>query len=164
MNAREIMTLTMVAPTSDAPSRETKLFDPLGLVRLAEDECWGFLERHRLGRVAFIHLDQPAIFPVNYCLDDRSVVFRTGQGSKLGAATGARQAAFEVDEAVESLESGTSVVVHGRLRRITDRDEVEQLRRLPLRPWAAGKRDDFVRLEPQYVTGRRIEPAGPPIT
>ena len=130
--------------------------DPQGILRLDEAECWRFLARHWLGRVAVIHFDQPEVFPVTYVVDDGSIVFRTGPGTKLVlAATGAR-AAFEVDEASKLLETGTSVVVHGNLFEVTDPDERLSLAELPLRTWAPGDRDHFVRVEARFVTGRRL--------
>ena len=129
-----------------------------GLLRLDEDECWRFLERQSLGRVAVVHFGDPMVFPVNYALDGRSVVFRTAPGTKLAFAAQGRAVGFEVDEADELFESGTSVVVHGRLHRVIDRSEVARLDRLPLRTWAPGKRDHYVRVEPSRVTGRRIAP------
>lgn len=110
----------------------TKGFDDQGLIRMDEEGCWRFLARHYLGRVGLMHLDNPMVFSVNYALDGRSVVFRTAPGTKLRlAATGVR-VAFEVDEATELFETGTSVVVHGALHEVRHRDELERLRRLPL--------------------------------
>jgi nitroimidazol reductase NimA-like FMN-containing flavoprotein (pyridoxamine 5'-phosphate oxidase superfamily) len=40
----------------------------------------------------------PAIIPVNYRFIDGAVVFRTGTGLKLAAATGGEVVAFEVDD------------------------------------------------------------------
>jgi nitroimidazol reductase NimA-like FMN-containing flavoprotein (pyridoxamine 5'-phosphate oxidase superfamily) len=48
-----------------------------------------------VGRLAVVAGDQPEIFPVNY-LDHGSIVFRTGEGTKLAIAIG-RLVAFEVD-------------------------------------------------------------------
>jgi nitroimidazol reductase NimA-like FMN-containing flavoprotein (pyridoxamine 5'-phosphate oxidase superfamily) len=129
-----------------------------GLLTLDEDECWAFLERHALGRVAVVHFGDPMVFPVNYGLDGRSVVFRTGPGTKLAFAAQGRAASFEVDEADELFSSGTSVVVHGRLHRVMRRDELARLDRLGLRAWAPGNRDDYVRVTASRVTGRRIAP------
>ncbi len=136
----------------------TEPLEASDLLRLDEGECWRFLERHSLGRVAVVHFGDPMVFPVNYALDGHSVVFRTAPGTKLAFAAQGRTAGFEVDEADELFESGTSVVVHGRLHRVIDREQVAWLDRLPLRTWAPGRRDHYVRVEPIRVTGRRIAP------
>lgn len=130
--------------------------DAYGLIRLDEDECWEFLARHFLGRVALVHMGQPMVFPVNYALDGTSVVFRTAPGTKLATAAAGHRVAFEVDEASELFETGTSVMVHGTMRQVTDPAERVRLASLPIRVWAPGDRDHFVRVEPSWVSGRRI--------
>ncbi|MET0902575.1 MAG: pyridoxamine 5'-phosphate oxidase family protein [Acidimicrobiales bacterium] len=135
---------------------EAERFDAQGILRLDEDECWRFLKRHWLGRVGLVHLDQPMVFPVSYALDGRAVVFRTAPGTKLSLAGVGVPAVFEVDEASKLFETGTSVMVHGALHEVTDRGERERLSWLPLRTWAPGDRDHFVRIDPHSVTGRRI--------
>jgi nitroimidazol reductase NimA-like FMN-containing flavoprotein (pyridoxamine 5'-phosphate oxidase superfamily) len=131
-------------------------FDAQGILRLEEDECWRFLARHWLGRVGLVHLDQPMIFPVGYVIDRQSVVFRTAPGTKLSLAGMGAPAVFEVDEASELFETGTSVMVHGTLHEITRPDERERLGSLPLRTWAPGDRDHLVRIDARSVSGRRI--------
>ncbi len=130
--------------------------DEWGLIRLDEAQCREFLGRHTLGRVAVVHMSHPQVFPVNYALDGAAVVFRTAPGTKLAAAVMGRPAVLEVDEADALFETGTSVMVHGALHLVTDPSEQERLRRLPIRPWAPGARDHLVRLEPGWITGRRI--------
>lgn len=130
--------------------------DAYGLVRMSDDQCWAFLDVHHLGRLAVVDQGQPMVFPVNYALDGRSVVFRTSPGTKLTAAALGRDAVFEVDEASELFETGASVMVHGTVREVTDRDERQRLQRLPLRTWAPGGRDHLVRVEPRWLSGRRI--------
>jgi hypothetical protein len=130
--------------------------DVPGLVRLDAAACWRFLGRHDLGRVAVVRFERPVVYPVNYALDGRSVVFRTAPGSKLLAASNAQPAVFEVDEADELFKTGTSVMVHGQIVEVADPDERDRLRQLPIRPWAPGPRDHFVRVEPEWISGRQI--------
>ena len=130
--------------------------DEYGLIRMDVDECWEFLARRSLGRVGLIHLDDPMVFPVNYLLDDRSVVFRTAPGTKLSIAGSARPVVFEVDEATELFEAGTSVMVHGTMHEVMNGVERDRLAKLPLRMWAPGDRDHIIRIEPDRVSGRQI--------
>jgi len=39
-------------------------------------------------------------------------------------------------------------------------DELESLRHVPLRPWAPGVRDHYVRIRPELLTGRRLRFGG----
>jgi uncharacterized protein len=130
--------------------------DPQGLLRLDDDECWRFLAKHFIGRVAVVDHGLPMIFPVNYIVDGESIVFRTAPGTKLAMARLGRDAAFEVDEVFGLFETGASVMVHGTLHAVTARDEKAGLMAMPLRPWAPGARDHVVRLRPAWVSGRRI--------
>ena len=138
----------------------TDRFDRLGLVRMDEEACWRFLAQHRLGRAGLVHMASPMVFPVNYVLDGRSVVFRTGPGTKLALSAIGVRVAFEVDEADQAFGSGTSVVVHGTLHEITDPEDLARARALPLRAWATGERDHFIRVSAERVTGRQF-PAPP---
>ncbi|GGX76966.1 hypothetical protein GCM10010515_51230 [Streptomyces fructofermentans] len=65
--------------------------------------------------------------------------------------------AFEADRIDDAFSSGWSVLVRGQARIVTD---PEQIRRLDAEafsaPWAGGRRDLWVRVEPRTVTGRRI--------
>lgn len=130
--------------------------DEYGQIRLADEECWQFLAKHSIGRIGIVQHGWPMIFPVNYALDGESVVFRTAPGTKLDVASAGGQVAFEVDETFDVLETGTSVMVHGELHRVTKRSERERLEALGPRTWAPGHRDHFVRVTPVWVSGRRI--------
>ena len=130
--------------------------DAYGLIRLGEDECWDFLAAHFIGRVGLVHMGHPMVFPVNYAVDGRSVVFRTAPGTKLATAAAGHMVAFEVDEASELFETGTSVMAHGTMHEVIDPDERARLAPLPIRVWAPGDRDHLVRIEPSWVSGRRI--------
>jgi nitroimidazol reductase NimA-like FMN-containing flavoprotein (pyridoxamine 5'-phosphate oxidase superfamily) len=123
---------------------------------LDQDECRRLLTERHLGRLAIPDFGGPVIFPVNYLVDQDLIVFRTGPGSKLDAATEFEQVAFEVDAVEEATRTGWSVVVLGTLAEITDPADLARLRALPLYPWAPGEKTRYVRVRPRKVTGRRI--------
>ena len=147
--------MIVVASREPVASDRAEL-DQVGLLRLSEEACWRFVERHHLGRVGIIHFDRPLIYPVNYAVDGHIVIFRTAPGTKLVSAALGEVATFEVDEADPLFESGTSVMVHGHLHEVTDPKERARLLRLPLHPWAPGDRDHVVWIEPDWVSGRQI--------
>jgi uncharacterized protein len=132
---------------------------------LPDDECRRLLGERHLGRLALVDADGPVILPVNYTLDEGSVVFRTDPGSKLDAAAAGATVAFEVDAADERDRTGWSVVVRGQAGEVSELAELERLRALPLYPWAPGAKARYVRIRPTSVTGRRIAlPADLPFT
>lgn len=103
----------------------------------------------------------PAILPVNYAVHDNAVVFRTGAGSKLAAATREAVVAFEADSFDADTKSGWSVMVVGRSRLVEDDSEIERLAKLDLGTWVTTEPEHFVRIDLTQVTGRRLQPDGP---
>ena len=131
-----------------------------GLELLDETECLGLMARASVGRVGVTVGALPAIFPVNFALSDGAVVFRTGEGTKLAAATDQAVVAFEVDDWDPVEHTGWSVLAVGKACVVDDPDEVARLRRLPLGPWAGGTREHFVWMPVEFVSGRRIDHTG----
>lgn len=127
-----------------------------GLELLDEAECRALIGRAGVGRVAVTIEALPAIFPVNFVVSDDAVVFRTSPGTKLAAATAHAVVAFECDEMQSFERSGWSVLVVGMARAVTDPDVAERLSRLPLAPWVEGRRDNFVQIGIEFISGRRI--------
>lgn len=130
----------------------------IGLAELSEAECRELLERHRprLGRLSFVDNGWPLILPVNFVADGRVLWFRSAPGGKLMAALRIQQVTFQLDHVETTWEQGWSVLAFGRLRLITDDDEIAAAQQLPLRPWAAGDRPHFLRLDVDQLTGRRL--------
>jgi nitroimidazol reductase NimA-like FMN-containing flavoprotein (pyridoxamine 5'-phosphate oxidase superfamily) len=130
----------------------------IGLATLSADECRALLVTHRpqLGRLAFIAGDWPLVLPMNFAVDGNVVYFRSAAGSKLDAAVRCDRVAFQVDHVDEVWEEGWSLLACGHLRVVDDPDELAQVRRLPLRPWAGGDRPYFLRLQIVSLSGRRI--------
>lgn len=127
-----------------------------GLELLDTDQCLDLVARATVGRVGVTVGALPAIFPVNFALSEGAVVFRTGEGTKLAAATDQAVVAFEVDDWDPLEQTGWSVLAVGKARVVDDPEDVVRLRRLPLAPWAGGTREHFVRMPIEFVSGRRI--------
>ena len=53
---------------------------------LSETECWHLLASLTLGRLVTSVDAQPEIFPVNFVVQRRTVLFRTAEGTKLVSA------------------------------------------------------------------------------
>lgn len=129
---------------------ETDGNDPI--VPLDEDTTWGYLDSASVGRLATALGEQPDIFPVNYVVDGMSIVFRTAEGTKLAEMVLNRNVAFEADGWDE--QGGWSVVLRGKAERITDADELARAEKLPLRPFLATAKTNFVRIAPGTISGR----------
>ena len=122
---------------------------------LDESECWELLAHADVGRLAVDIAGQPDIFPINFVVDKSGIVFRSAAGTKLAGAVLNRLVAFEID-GYEPLErTAWSVVVKGEARPIERMQEVFDAEDLPLFPWLAWDKPNFVRIEPMVVTGRR---------
>jgi nitroimidazol reductase NimA-like FMN-containing flavoprotein (pyridoxamine 5'-phosphate oxidase superfamily) len=136
--------------------------DRNGLEVLPREECLRLVTSAHIGRVAISVDALPAVFPVNYVVDDGRIVFRTAEGTKLDAATANAVVAFEVDSVDPIYHTGWSVLVQGLAREITDPRALERARKLPLRPWANHGRDRFVQVSTDVVSGRRLsQPPAP---
>jgi nitroimidazol reductase NimA-like FMN-containing flavoprotein (pyridoxamine 5'-phosphate oxidase superfamily) len=98
----------------------------------------------------------PAIFPVNYRVIDGAIVFRTAPGSKLSAAAEGAVVAFEVDDYQLTDRSGWSVLAVGRAEVVDDPELAGKARLAHLEPFADGSRATMVRIEPTFVSGRRL--------
>ncbi|MCQ9131673.1 MULTISPECIES: pyridoxamine 5'-phosphate oxidase family protein [Streptomyces] len=123
---------------------------------LSRTECGDLLSTHGVGRLAVPTEHGPVIVPVNYSVVDGTIVFRTAQGATPSLAAGC-PVAFEIDRIDDAFSQGWSVLVRGHGRRVTDPGEAQLLaRRAHSTPWAGGRRDVWVRVEPYAVTGRRI--------
>ncbi len=127
---------------------------PDPVVRLSEEECWDFLRSQELGRLAVSVAGVPDMFPINFAIDGRTVVFRTAPGTKLLELAANQYVAFEADE--WNVDEGTSVVIRGRARLLESAPELDEASRLDLHPWIPAEEPVLVRIQPATVTGRRL--------
>jgi nitroimidazol reductase NimA-like FMN-containing flavoprotein (pyridoxamine 5'-phosphate oxidase superfamily) len=119
-------------------------------------QCLDLLDRVRVGRLVFTEGALPAVQPVNFRLWRNDIVIRVAGGPKLDAATNHHVVGFEADELDPELRSGWSVTVIGHASHITDIDELMEVSGTFLEPWVAGRRDHFIRIRAERVTGRRF--------
>lgn len=125
------------------------------LQELSVDECLTRLQQHQLGRLVYTMEDELQIRPLNYALYQGQIIIRTGYGDLLDAVD--RQSVlFEVDDAEPPTSSPWSVIVRGVAEEIWRPDELQVMRDLPLRPWAPGSRDHYLRIISSAMTGRRL--------
>src|SRR5947207_1756875 len=94
---------------------------------LSEDESWNRLSGVALGRLVTSFADEPEIFPVNFAVQDRTVLFRTAEGTKLFSAVAHRTVVFEADD--HNVAEGWSVIVRGRAKLLKTDAEIAEAER-----------------------------------
>lgn len=133
-----------------------------GVEVLDREQCLDLLETVRVGRLAFTEGALPTVQPVNFRVHDGQVVIRVAGGTKLAAAVANAVVAFQADTLDPDLRAGWSVTVVGHASLVSEVAELVAMAGIWLRPWAPGRRDHFVRIQTERVTGRRLRPAGHP--
>lgn len=135
---------------SDGPN-----YDHHGLEILDQSECLRLLQTVDFGRVAVTYNALPLILPVSFALLAGEVVFATGPGTKLAAATERAVIAFEADQADLAGGTGWSVCITGMAEEITDPDERQRAAALGLTPMIPIDRPRYVRVRTELSSGRR---------
>jgi uncharacterized protein len=128
---------------------------------LPERECWDLLAAMTLGRLVTCVDGRPEIFPVNYVVQRRTILFRTAEGTKLVSTAINNNVVFEVDD--HNVAEGWSVIVKGRARSLRTNEDLEEAERAQLLPWTASEKSHYVRVLPDMVTGRRFQFGSPPM-
>lgn len=124
---------------------------------LGPEDCLELLREEPVGRVALTARALPVVLPVNFALLDGDVVWRSAQGTKLNDASTGFVVAFEADHFEPDHKQGWSVMIQGLAHVITDVEELDRAKELPLEPWALdGVADRYVCLVPNIVTGMRV--------
>lgn len=126
------------------------------LEELSEDECWNLLKHKDVGRLAVSIAGKPDIFPVNYRVEDETILVKTAAGLKLAASVLGTAVAFEVDALDELHQLGWSVVVRGSAVEVVGTEERLAADRQLIVPWAAGPKDRYLRIHSDHITGRRL--------
>lgn len=121
---------------------------------LSETESWHLLSSVALGRLVTSVDGEPAIFPVNFVVQHRTVLFRTAEGTKLVSAAINNQVLFEADE--HDVAEGWSVIVKGSARILRTDEEIDEAERAQLLPWTATVKQHYVRIRALSITGRRF--------
>lgn len=136
-----------------APATETGSVN----TELRYAECLDLLLESTVGRVAVCSPAGPRIIPVNYRVDEASLVFRTRPHGTLGTYGPNARVAFEIDRLDHQFQTGVSVIALGRLDVIDDPEEIARLAvaRTP-EPWAGGRRQLLLRLPWDALTGHRV--------
>lgn len=129
------------------------------LEHLPRRECFELLSLSPVGRIGVLVDSAPEIYPVNYVVDDHSIVFKTDHGSKLRGLLRSPAVCFEADGFDHDEHVGWSVLVKGRAEEIRGPEETRRAEQLPLRLWPIGDKTHWIRIHAVEVSGRRIRPS-----
>ena len=161
----EVADVRAGTPVTDDTDANGETFDrnPAAVEILDADECWALLRSIRVGRLAMCADGRPLIFPVNYVVDGRSIVFRTAPGTKLAAAPRSRRRLRD-----RRLRRSHPGGVERDRQRPRDRDHRARRGRivgdslgLPLFPWDVVPKSHFLRIAADEASGRRFQPSSP---
>jgi len=133
---------------------DTKRADQMEILDVAE--CLRLLRSAQVGRLGIAIMNVPDIFPVNFVVDDGTVVFRTAEGTKFAAAVLGTAVAFEVDGYEPDAGEAWSVVLKGHAVEIEGMYELFDAQELPLFPWHNSPKYRYVRILSDEITGRRF--------
>lgn len=124
------------------------------VTQLGDEEAWELLGRQEVGRLATTAGGVLDIFPITYVVDGKTLVFRTGPGTKLIELTINDHVVFEIDH-YDDVE-GYSVVVHGVAEQLEQMAEIDRVQTLPLPSLFPTDRPRFVRIFPERISARRF--------
>ena len=127
-----------------------------GMQILTSEECWDLLQGEPVGRLAVAVAGEVDIFPINYVVHDRALVFKTAEGSKLAALAANSRVSFEIDGYSPESGQAWSVVMKGLAQSLQRFSDIYSAEELPLFPWNASPKQWFVRVTPREMTGRRF--------
>src|SRR5687767_4710626 len=130
--------------------------EKLTVEELSESECWALLRTTSVGRLAVWVDDHPDIFPLNYAVDHGTIVFRSRAGTKVATALSESPVALEADGYDTQSAEVWSVVIRGNAEGIHEIQDLMDSVGLPLFPWQAGDKGQFIRIVPAVISGRRF--------
>jgi uncharacterized protein len=121
---------------------------------LSATESWDLLSSVPLGRLVTSVEGQPEIFPVNFVVQRRTVLFRTAEGTKLVSTAINNRVLFEADD--HDAAEGWSVIVKGTARMLRTNEQIQEAEQAQLLPWIATLKQHYVRVLPISISGRRF--------
>jgi len=130
------------------------------MIEILDDiTCLHYLSGQPVGRLGFSSGALPVVFPVNYVLEGRTIVFGSEEGEKARAARAGAVACLEIDRFDTMNHDGWSVLATGRLN-VVPESRADEISRLPVAPWAIDQPLWWIELSVELLSGRRISHTG----
>ncbi len=121
---------------------------------LDDNEAWNLLSSVALGRLVTTFGGQLEIFPVNFVVQNGTVLFRTAEGTKLFTTVMNERVLFEADD--HTTVEGWSVILRGTARMLSSADELRDAEQAGLMPWVPTEKLRFVRVTPSEISARHF--------
>ena len=122
---------------------------------LDDREAWNLLSSVSLGRLVTYFGAQLEIFPVNFVVQNRTVLFRTAEGTKLFTTVMNDKVLFEADD--HTTAEGWSVIIRGSAHMLNSAEEIREAEQSGLMPWVPTEKLRFVRVTPTEISARRFK-------
>lgn len=130
--------------------------DHPGLELLSSQECIELLRTKTVGRIGLSASSLPFVVPVRYVVDDDRILMRTGQDTRMAAATSDAVVAFEVDEFDHDTDAGWSVMVQGLAREVSGLVRVDPAADAILSSWVGQMPARCFSIPMEFVSGHRL--------
>lgn len=131
---------------------------PSHLREISKTECLELLASHKVGRVAYCDDLGPVVLPINYALDQDTILVQISPHSTLSRHLRSAPASFQIDDFDDFNQTGWSVLVRGDAAHVDSADLPADDEDRP-HAWAEGQRTFHVRITPHDISGRRLLPA-----
>jgi nitroimidazol reductase NimA-like FMN-containing flavoprotein (pyridoxamine 5'-phosphate oxidase superfamily) len=131
---------------------------------LGEAECMELLASAGQGRLVYTSRYGPTALPVNYLIDEGSVVMGTwdpvlfDEDLRTGIAQAEYRIALEADQIDAEAREGWFVLVRGAAHHLDTEAEREPFVDAGLEPWIEGIPAHYIRVNPTSIRGNRIRP------
>jgi uncharacterized protein len=129
--------------------------------RLDEAECWRLISAAGVGRLAYSGRSGLAVLPVGYQAHEGSLLFRIALGSPTdedlhtGIEGAEYKVAVEIDDVGTDAQDGWFVSIQGAAHHLDSGHDHASAGPPGGQP-SAGTQDNFVRITPTFIAGRRL--------
>lgn len=128
--------------------------DDFRIEQMSTQECWAVLDRERFGRLAVAVQGEPDIFPINFLVDNGTLLMRTAAGTKLTELVINAAVAVEADG--RDGDEAWSVIVKGLARMVDSFSETYADDEKHLETWLPSDKPIYVEITVRDISGRRF--------
>jgi uncharacterized protein len=126
------------------------------LIDLNARECLQLLGATRIARLAFTDRALPMVLPVHSLLRGQELIVGGPTGNTIAGAVDGDVVAVVVDAYQPDTREGWCVSVVGRVRLITDPQEITELDALEFAPWAPDQQQQYFAIGITVIRGHRL--------